>query len=345
MFLFKIITLFVFIKRNLALIFLGQWETNNHSDRPGHWKEGDNWDGWSTNRSLEFENIMTWDDSGAVEAYHVANERHKAFSRGLRYPTPLPSPDLYIQTIDWDTHESFELPDSGETTLETEERSGQRKRGRRGFKGDKRGNKQFSKKDDEYSDWKQTDRLASESGQPQAVSGWGRDIYRGSSKAEISRKEMYHTTPIAERQERHDGERYYGASDPAFMERPTYWGHTDRLKTPQESQLQHPISYDYSPQNHYNFRWQQQNISGDVPRGWSSPLVKGVRESHQGVNPHYCYQVGQTSTGGGLHAEFILGCIEYNIPVCFFIINWMLMLCKDRLMLYFGSCSAIFQMA
>jgi hypothetical protein len=81
------------------------------------------------------------------------------------------------------------------------------------------------------------------------------------------------------------------------MERPTHWGHAERPKNPQESHWRHQMSYDYSPQNRYNHRWKQPNISADIPQGLSSPAMKGLHGSPQGINSHSHNQAGWASSG------------------------------------------------
>lgn len=104
-------------------LWKGQWETSGQWD-----KVGGNWGSDGSTLSKEHDNIMQWDDSGAQEALHIAKERYEASSRGLIYPVSLPSPDLYIQIVDWDTQEAFDLPESADALAAREETKGQRKR-------------------------------------------------------------------------------------------------------------------------------------------------------------------------------------------------------------------------
>ncbi|KDP22124.1 hypothetical protein JCGZ_25955 [Jatropha curcas] len=49
----------------------------------------------------EFTKIMEWDDSAGKESFYNAKSRFWAKNGGLPFKTPLPSPDIYIDRIDW----------------------------------------------------------------------------------------------------------------------------------------------------------------------------------------------------------------------------------------------------
>lgn len=109
----------------------GQWESHGCGESSG-W-ETSTWDQLSKGDNShyeEFENVMRWDDSGAQEAFEIATKIQERSFKGSGSFLSLPSPDLYIQVIDWDSHEDLKLPDSAETF--SGERTGQRKRGRKG---------------------------------------------------------------------------------------------------------------------------------------------------------------------------------------------------------------------
>lgn len=260
----------------------GQWETYDHCETSGQWEgAGGNWDQLSNDESIryeEFENVMRWDDSGALEAFKIAQGRHEACSRGLTYPFFLPSPDLYIQTIDWDSHEDLELPESGDTFSQHGERTGQRKRGRKGggFKGDKRGNKQFERQDyaDAF-DRRQSNQPFSQSayhGKLQAQSGWDQTMYHGSSNA-------------------------------PSLDGPVYSSQRDGRFPPLQSPWQGQMRSNWVPQwnsrsQQSQHRWQQPNVSSEQGRGWVHG--KGLHQSSHGLlNDLHRHQAGPTTSANG----------------------------------------------
>ncbi|KAH9315610.1 hypothetical protein KI387_024237 [Taxus chinensis] len=90
------------------------------------------------NNELEgFENILWWDDSAAFEAFQMAKQRYWANQNGHPYDIPLPSADLYIDEIDWNSHlqEDCELPERNNSSSEEDYRRPYFKRGARGRQG------------------------------------------------------------------------------------------------------------------------------------------------------------------------------------------------------------------
>eukprot|EP00252_Welwitschia_mirabilis_P014221 TRINITY_DN31306_c0_g1_i1.p1 TRINITY_DN31306_c0_g1~~TRINITY_DN31306_c0_g1_i1.p1 ORF type:complete len:513 (+),score=80.50 TRINITY_DN31306_c0_g1_i1:325-1863(+) len=87
------------------------------------------------NNELEgFEHILKWDDSGALEAFQMAKQRYWAHRHGHSSEIPLPSPDLYIQEIDWDYHPQAgtEVPERHHSSSPEECKKPYRRRGYRG---------------------------------------------------------------------------------------------------------------------------------------------------------------------------------------------------------------------
>lgn len=87
------------------------------------------------NNELEgFENILQWDDSAALEAFKMAKQRYWEKVNGLSCDIPLPSPDLYIDEIDWNSHqqEDCDLPDRNDSSSSEEHKRSYYKRGARG---------------------------------------------------------------------------------------------------------------------------------------------------------------------------------------------------------------------
>ncbi|KAI5082836.1 hypothetical protein GOP47_0002579 [Adiantum capillus-veneris] len=141
--------------------FTGEWEGNGGGESSG-WGAG-TWDQLGDdghNHYEEFENIIRWDDSGALDAFETAKKLSEERSKGWRYSVSLPSPDLYIQTIDWDSHEDLKLPDPGGTF--SPPKKGQRKRGRRNSGGFRR---QCDMHETSHeADWKQSIKPFSQTG-------------------------------------------------------------------------------------------------------------------------------------------------------------------------------------
>lgn len=131
----------------------GQWENDRCGEVSG-W-ETSTWDQLSKGASShddEFENVLRWDDSGAQEAFETAQKIQEGNAKGLTPTLLLPSPDLYIQVIDWDSREDLKLPDSAENFSQFGEGTGHRKRGRRGGTFRRQFDRQESTR---AADWKQ----------------------------------------------------------------------------------------------------------------------------------------------------------------------------------------------
>lgn len=131
----------------------GQWESHGCGESSG-WGAS-SWDQLGTDGNShyeEYENVMRWDDSGALDAFETAKKLNEERSKGWTYSVSLPSPDLYIQAIDWNSHEDLKLPDPGGTL--SPPRKGQRKRGRRAGGGFRR---EFDRQETSHVDeWKQS---------------------------------------------------------------------------------------------------------------------------------------------------------------------------------------------
>eukprot|EP01018_Ginkgo_biloba_P029408 Gb_03472 [translate_table: standard] len=86
------------------------------------------------NNELEgFEPVLQWDDSSALEAFQIAKQRYWASRNGLHFEIPLPSPDLYIDDVDWNLHEQegCDLPERKNSSSEEEHKRPYCRRGKR----------------------------------------------------------------------------------------------------------------------------------------------------------------------------------------------------------------------
>ncbi|GLJ40066.1 hypothetical protein SUGI_0820380 [Cryptomeria japonica] len=93
------------------------------------------------NNELEgFDNVLRWDDSAALEAFQIAKQRYWAKRNGRSYDIPLPSSDLYIDEIDWNSHiqEDCEIPERNNSSSEEDYRRPYFKQGARGRQGRRR---------------------------------------------------------------------------------------------------------------------------------------------------------------------------------------------------------------
>ncbi|KAH7421850.1 hypothetical protein KP509_13G078300 [Ceratopteris richardii] len=140
----------------------GKWESHDYGESSG-WGV-DDWDQSNTGDDIhteEFANIMNWDDSGALNALEIVQKRNEERSKGLVYSVSLPSPDLYIQAIDWDSREDLNLPNpAGSLSPLHGERKGQRKRGRKAGGGFRR---QFDKQEISHAfQWRQDNNPSSQ---------------------------------------------------------------------------------------------------------------------------------------------------------------------------------------
>ncbi|MCO5584069.1 hypothetical protein L7F22_037991 [Adiantum nelumboides] len=156
----------------------GQWESQGGGESSGWgastWDQlGNDGNGYSE----EFENVMRWDDSGALDALETSKRFSEERSKGVAYSVSLPSPDLYIQAVDWDGHEDLELPDPG--VAFSPSRKGQRKRGRRSSGGFGRS---FDRQEISH-DWKQRS-------EPFSQMGYRTEVY-----ADTERERTYNLGP------------------------------------------------------------------------------------------------------------------------------------------------------
>eukprot|EP01018_Ginkgo_biloba_P038910 Gb_19719 [translate_table: standard] len=58
-----------------------------------------------------YEDILNWKDSAGEEAFSNAKQRYWAQYNGINCEIALPNPDLYIDEIDWDSHEPHDPRD------------------------------------------------------------------------------------------------------------------------------------------------------------------------------------------------------------------------------------------
>ncbi|XP_022882861.1 uncharacterized protein LOC111399657 [Olea europaea var. sylvestris] len=57
-----------------------------------------------------YDNVINWDDSEGKEAFQNAKTRFWSEKHGVPCEILLPDPDLYIDEIEWDSENDFELP-------------------------------------------------------------------------------------------------------------------------------------------------------------------------------------------------------------------------------------------
>eukprot|EP00250_Pteridium_aquilinum_P012354 c20676_g1_i1 orf=546-1601(+) len=284
---------------SVAECWQGQWESHGRGESTG-WDAG-NWDQLDENIHYEeFENVMRWDDSGALEAFEISKKLNEGCSRGLTSSPSLPSPDLYIQPIDWDNHEDLKLPELGEAVSSHGEKTGQRKRGRKGGGVFRR---QFDRQDLSIAaDWNQSRKPFS---QPVCYSEEqvqpGQDpqtLYDGSSKAPLLDGRLDSS--------QRDGLRYQWQS-PFYDRTKNDW--STRCSS-QPYQTKKFVSSNWQDQGrsnwdeHHNLqphqshdRWQQTNVSSEQARGLGHGGIQH-ESSHGLLNDHH-YQAMPTAHGGG----------------------------------------------
>ncbi|XP_024542228.1 uncharacterized protein LOC112350374 isoform X1 [Selaginella moellendorffii] len=98
--------------------------------------ESDDWWGWDASSAAlylpEIDNVMQWDDSGALEALQFSRERKRA--RDLNLPCNVPSlkPDVFNEKIDWNTKPgklSKEAAEAWAFIVEADNRANTRRKG------------------------------------------------------------------------------------------------------------------------------------------------------------------------------------------------------------------------